>query len=49
MKNLLKVTGIVLLVLMIGSCSNGLLSTTYTGQNDNGKCVVTFQKKLHLV
>jgi len=42
MKNLLKVTGIVLLVLMIGSCSNGLLSTTYTGQNDNGKCVVTF-------
>ena len=43
MKNFLKITGIVLLVIFAASCSNGLLQTTFNNEaNDNGQCLVSF-------
>ncbi|MBO5386360.1 fibronectin type III domain-containing protein [bacterium] len=43
MKNFLKITGIVLLVVFAASCSNGLLQTTFNNEaNDNGQCLVSF-------
>lgn len=43
MKNLLKVTGILLLVVFAASCSNGILpNSSFQGSKDNGKCLVNF-------
>ena len=43
MKNVLKVTGILLLVVFAASCSNGILpNSSFQGSEDNGKCLVNF-------